>query len=96
MGLASKSHQSASPFALKQMDKERKGREREIEYIQMEDVRMRQIAQVVILWTGLSSAGPQQQSLELHRKMIRKRCLRTQSRPQKQDVYNVLRIHTMI
>lgn len=52
MGLASKSHQSASPFALQQMDKERKGREREIEYIQMEDVRMRQIAQVVILWNG--------------------------------------------
>lgn len=34
------------------MDKERKGREREIEYIQMEDVRMRQIAKVVLLWKG--------------------------------------------
>lgn len=66
------------------MDKERKGRERETEYIQMEDVRTRQIAQVVLLWKGaVITAGPQQQSLELRGKMIRRRCLRTRSGPRK-------------
>lgn len=50
----------------------------ENEHIQMEVVCMRQ--KVVILSKELSSSvGPQQQSLELHRKIMRKRCLQTHS-----------------
>lgn len=53
----------------------------ENEHIQMESVCMRQKVQVVILLKELSSSvGTQQQSLELHRKIIRKRCLQTHSR----------------
>lgn len=53
----------------------------ENEHIQMENVCMRQKAQVVILLKELSSSvRPQQQSLELHREIIRKRCFQIHSR----------------